>query len=221
MIQITCNAVLFDLDGVLIDSTPAVSRVWARWAREHGFEPEEVVRRAHGRPSITTIRELLPQGDHERENRIVERAEIEDLEGIVALPGAVDLLRSIPGERWTIVTSGTRALAEVRLRTAGLRIPPRMVTASEITHGKPHPEPYLKGAAMLGFPAESCVVVEDAPAGIQSGKMAGARVVAVRTTAAEEELQQAGPNWIVDGCQSVTADMKQEVRLAIGGPVQP
>lgn len=219
MIQITCDAILFDLDGVLINSTPAVIRVWTRWAEQHGFDPQDVVRRAHGRPSMTTIREFLPDGDHEKENRIVEAAEIKDLEGIVALPGAVELLRSIPVERWTIVTSGTRRLAEARLGAAGLRIPPRMVTASDIVNGKPHPEPYLKGAALLGFPAGSCVVVEDVPAGIRSGKAAGARVIAVRTTVGDAELQAVSPDWIVDGCQSISAvDAEEKLTLAIPNP---
>src|SRR5271154_1668209 len=104
MIAIRCSALLFDLDGVLIDSTPAVARVWSRWAVEHGLDPETVVRLAHGRPSRTTIRELLPNGDIGREDREVERREMEDLEGIVLLPGARELLHSLPPERWTIAT---------------------------------------------------------------------------------------------------------------------
>lgn len=205
MVRIPCRGVLFDLDGVLIDSTPAVARVWKKWAIRHGLDPEEVVKRAHGRPSISTIRELLPQADAESENRIVEWAEIEDIEGIVPLPGAQDLLRALPPERWTIVTSCTRPLAEVRLRAAGLKIPEKMVTCSDVKNGKPHPEPYLKGAAALGVAAADCVVVEDAPAGICSGKAAGARVIAVRTTAPEHELGRAGADWIVEGCGQIAA----------------
>src|ERR1700722_11432221 len=105
MIQIHCAALLFDMDGVLINSTPAVSRVWRGWALEHGFDPDEVVARAHGRPSLTTVREYLPNADHEAENRVVERREIEDLEGVVPLPGALDLLVSISRARWTVVSS--------------------------------------------------------------------------------------------------------------------
>lgn len=96
MDQITCSALLFDLDGVLIDSTPAVSRVWTKWAVEHGFDPHEVVHRAHGRPSLSTIRDYLPNGNHELENRKVEQQEIEDLEGVIALPGTFDLLNALP-----------------------------------------------------------------------------------------------------------------------------
>jgi sugar-phosphatase len=201
--QVECSALLFDLDGVLINSTPAVARVWRRWAIEHGFNPEEVVARAHGRPSLTTVREYLPNSDHEAENREVERREIEDLEGVVPLPGALDLLSCLPSERWTIVTSCTRPLAEVRTKAAGLPIPARMITSCDITHGKPHPEPYLKAANMLGFAVNECVVVEDVPAGIRSGKAAGARVIAFPTTVAASELQAAGADYVVKNCADI------------------
>jgi len=202
--MLTASAMLFDLDGVLVDSTPAVTRVWEKWAIAHGFDPEKTVREAHGRPSIETIRELLPDADHEAENRQVERQEIEDLEGVVPLPGAVELLTSLPLDRWAIVTSCTRDLAEVRIRAAGLPLPRTIVTSSDITKGKPHPEPYLKGAAALGVPSADCLVVEDVPAGIRSGKGAGARVIAVRTTATDAELTASGADWIVNNCRGIT-----------------
>jgi sugar-phosphatase len=202
-LEIRCAAFLFDMDGVLIDSTPAVARVWRRWAMEHGFQPEEVIRRAHGRPSIATIRDYLPNVDHELENREVERREIEDLEGVVVLPGARELLNSLPRDRWTIVTSATKALAEVRLRAAGLPIPERWVNADDIQHGKPDPEPYLKAASVLGFAAGDCVVVEDVPSGIRSGKAAGARVIALRTTDHDDQLRAAGADWIVEDCGKI------------------
>jgi mannitol-1-/sugar-/sorbitol-6-phosphatase len=204
MTQITCGALLFDLDGVLVDSTPAVTRVWSRWAIAHGFDPDDVVRKAHGRPSIATIRDYLPGADYEAENCIVERGELEDLEGVVTLPGARQLLEALPRNRWTIVTSCTRALARARLRAAGLPVPEQLVTCDDIKNGKPDPEPYLKGASLLGVSAKDCVVVEDAPAGIRAGKAAGARVIACRTTAQEPELRAAGADWIVDGCESIS-----------------
>jgi sugar-phosphatase len=191
------------MDGVLIDSTPAVTRVWHRWAVEHGFNPEEVVARAHGRPSLTTVREYLPNADHEAENREVERREIEDLEGVVPLPGALDLLASLPADRWTIVTSCTRALAEVRIKAAGLPLPKKLITSNDITHGKPHPDPYLKGAAILGFAAAECIVLEDVPAGIRSGKAAGSRVIAFTTTVREPVAREAGADWVLKNCAGI------------------
>ena len=203
MKSLSCRALLFDMDGVLVDSTAAVARVWTIWARKHGLDPETVVKIAHGRPSITTIRELLPHGNHEAEDREVERLEIEDVEGIVALPGAAELLRTLPATRYAIVTSATRPLAEVRLRAAGLPIPERLVTARDVQRGKPHPDPYLRGAQLLGVPPAECVVIEDAPSGVRAGKAAGTRVVALRTTASDAELEEAGADWIVKDCSEL------------------
>jgi sugar-phosphatase len=202
--KIQCRGVLFDLDGVLVDSTPAVARVWSEWAKEHGLDPEDTVRKAHGRPSIATVRELLPEVDAEEEDAKIEHREMMDMDGMVALPGAVDLLSVLPEDRWGVVTSGTRSLASKRLHTAGLPVPKHFVTASDIRKGKPDPEPYLIGVENLEFPAADCVVVEDAPAGIRSGRAAGARVIALRTTAADDELKEAGANWIVDDLSKVS-----------------
>jgi len=206
MTRISCAALLFDMDGVLVDSTPAVARVWARWAARHGFDAAEVVHRAHGRPSITTVREYLPNGDHLGENKAIERDEITDLDGIVPLPGALELLSAVPRGRWTIVTSCSRRLAEVRLETSGLPRPEVFVTSSDIQNGKPAPDPYLKGAQLLGFAPRDCVVVEDAPAGGRSGKAAGAIVLALRTTMTEKELWDAGADWVVRDCAAISLD---------------
>jgi sugar-phosphatase len=211
MTILQCRGVLFDLDGVLVDSTPAVERVWAGWAREHGFDPAETVKKAHGRPSITTIRELLPHGDADAENREVERREIADLDGVIPLPGALELLRALPLERWAIVTSCTRDLAHVRIRTAGLPKPAQLVTASDVNRGKPDPEPYQKGAQLMGIAANDCIVLEDAPAGIRAGKAAGARVLALRTTSSDAELREAGADWIVENCAAITLQSFESV----------
>jgi len=215
MIAIRCSALLFDLDGVLIDSTPAVARVWHGWAVEHGLDPETVVRMAHGRPSRTTIRELLPNADIDREDREVERREIADLDGVVLLPGARELLNILPTERWTIATSGTRPLAEVRLRAAGLPIPTTMITSTDVKIGKPDPEPYLKAAAKLGFAASDCIVLEDAPAGVRAGKAAGARVITFLTTMPRRVLEDAGADWIVQNCVDIVAS-KDDDGLRLG-----
>jgi len=219
MNEISCAALLFDLDGVLINSTPAVARVWRRWAVEHGFNPEEVVARAHGRPSLTTVREYLPNADHVVENREVERREIEDLEGVVPLPGALDLLASLPEDRWTIVTSCTRPLAEVRIKAAGLPLPRKMITSNDIQQGKPHPEPYLKGASVLGFSAEECIVLEDVPAGVRAGKSARARVIAFTTTVQASALKEGGADWILNNCTDIRLlDRASGLRLGIQTP---
>lgn len=204
MVEVTCSGLLFDLDGVLVDSTPAVARVWTKWALSHGFDPEETVRLAHGRPSVATIRDLLPNADFVMENEVVLRGEIEDTDGVVPLPGARELLDSLPADRWAIVTSCSRPLAEVRLRAAGLPVPQRLLTSDDVVNGKPDPEPYRKGAALLGVPAQKCLVFEDAPAGVRAGKAAGTLVVAFRTTATDIELETAGADWIVRGCSSLS-----------------
>ena len=213
MIEVACRGLLFDLDGVLVDSTPAVARVWSKWAIEHGFDPEETVQRAHGRPSIATIRDLLPHADAEAENRIVEQGELDDTDGVIPLPGACELLNSLALEHWAIVTSCTRALAETRLRAAGLPLPKRLITCDDITRGKPDPEPYLKGAALLAVQAQECVVFEDAPAGIRAGKAAGATVVAFPTTSPEIELDAAGADFVISGFPALTL-------LSSNGPIR-
>jgi mannitol-1-/sugar-/sorbitol-6-phosphatase len=201
--QIRCRGVLFDLDGVLVDSTPAVARAWTKWSIQHGFDPDLVVRTAHGRPSIATIRELLPSADIDAENAQMEHWEITDLDGVVPLPGAVRLIQTLPSERWAIVTSCTRPLAEARIRAACLPLPQHLVTATDIMRGKPDPEPYLKGATFLRLAARNCLVVEDAPAGIRAGKSAGASVMALRTTETDFELSASGADWIVDNLDSL------------------
>jgi mannitol-1-/sugar-/sorbitol-6-phosphatase len=204
--MIHCRGILFDLDGVLVDSTPAVARVWTLWANKHGFVPDEVVRQAHGRPSLTTIRELLPDADHQAENRIVERGEIEDTDGVIPLPGAVEILQALPQDRWAIATSCTRRLAEVRIRAAGLPFPEHLITSTDVQRGKPDPEPYIKAAQLLGLAPADCIVVEDAPAGIRAGQAAGARVLALRTTAPDAELTQSGATWIINDLASLRLD---------------
>lgn len=218
MTEIRCSGVLFDLDGVLIDSTPAVARVWRQWALERGFDPDEVVEHAHGRPSLTTVREYLPNADHAAENREIERREMQDADGIITLPGARELLLQLPANRWAIATSCTRSLAEVRLRAANLPVPERIVTSTDVTMGKPHPEPFLKAAARLGFPSSDCIVVEDVPAGIRAGKAAGARVIAFRTTVEEAELRRAGADFILNNCAEISAGHNAEgLTLVLNG----
>jgi sugar-phosphatase len=191
MNRFNCQSILFDLDGVLVDSTLAVERVWRRWAEEHHLDPERVMEHAHGRRTIETVRIVAPHLNADKENLKVEQMEIQDKEGIVAIPGAARLLNSLPRERYAVVTSATRALATARLQYAGLFVPERLITADDVAEGKPSPQPYLKGAALLGFAPGDCLVFEDTPAGIQSGKAAGMKVIALSTTYPPKELGKA------------------------------
>lgn len=188
---LTCRAILFDLDGVLLDSTLAVERVWRRWADLRKIDPQLVMENAHGRRTIETIRIVAPKLDADLETSKVEQMEIADKDGIVAVPGAAELLRSLPSANFAVVTSATRALATARLQHAGLFVPKNLISADDVTRGKPSPEPYLKGAALLGFAPADCLVFEDTPAGIESGKSAGMRVIGLHTTYLETELRAA------------------------------
>jgi sugar-phosphatase len=199
----TAKAFLFDVDGVLVDSTPSVARVWRRWALEHSLDPEAVIAHAHGRRSIETIRRFAPELDAEQENLYVENMEITDKEGIIAIPGALELLRQLPADRFAVITSGTRALAKARLQYAGFSWPRHSVTAEDVVHGKPAPEPYLKGAALIGAAAGDCLVFEDTPAGIKSARAAGMPVIALSTTLLIQDLS--GADAVLPSFEGVTA----------------
>jgi sugar-phosphatase len=189
--SLECDGVLFDLDGVLVDSTPAVTRVWSAWAVEHGYDPAEVVRIAHGRRAIETVELIAPHLDSSAELAQLERRELDDTDGLVVFAGAARLLAALPSNRWAVVTSGTRRLATKRLQLAGLPLPEKLVSAEEVKLGKPAPAPFLRGAELLGLRPGDCVVVEDAPSGIEAAHRAGMTALAVPTTYARAELGQA------------------------------
>lgn len=186
-----CSAILFDLDGVLVDSTPSVARQWSIWALKHNIDPEKAVHIAHGRRTVESVRLLAPQLDAEAETRMIEENEVNDNEGVVVMAGAAELLKSIPLDRWCVVTSGTRRLATSRLKVGNLPVPEVFVTADDVMNGKPHPEPYLKGAKALGMNPGECLVIEDAPSGIGAAHAAGMKVIAVASTYPMEELKEA------------------------------
>lgn len=174
------RAILFDMDGTLLDSHVAVERVWRNWAATHGRDSGPVIAMCHGRRTIDTVRAFaIPGLDEEAEARKIEALEIADTDGIVPIAGAAELLARLPADRYAIVTSASRALATQRLKAAGLPVPTFMINSENVTHGKPDPEPYDKGAALLGTTADQCLVFEDAPAGIQAGLRAGSDVVAI------------------------------------------
>jgi sugar-phosphatase len=186
-----CRAILFDLDGVLVDSQECVERTWRGWATRHGFDPERVIVAAHGRRAIDTIHAVAPALDADAELAALISTEATATEGVHEVPGARELVQALPAARWAVVTSGTRAVAEFRLRHARVPLPPVMICADEIERGKPDPQGYLRAAKRLGFAPTDCIVVEDAPPGIEAAHAAGMRAIAVTTTFARAELAAA------------------------------
>jgi sugar-phosphatase len=191
MRSFVCAAILFDLDGVLVDSTSSVTRQWRAWGVQHNIAPEKVVEIAHGVRTIEVVRLLAPHLDAEAEVKKIEQREASDTQGVVVMPGAAELLKSVPDDRWCVVTSGTRYLATSRLRLANLPIPRVLVSAEDVKNGKPDPEPYLKGARLLGMHPAECLVIEDAPAGISSAHAGGMKVIALISTYPASELGEA------------------------------
>jgi len=191
MHNFSCAAILFDLDGVLCDSTRQVDREWREWAARKGVDGDAVMAIAHGVRTIEVIRRVAPHLDAESEAAAIENHEAQDQTGVVVMPGALELVQSIPEERWGVVTSGSRLLAQNRLRHCGLPVPEVLITSDDVTHGKPHPEPYLKGAEGLKYRPAECLVIEDAPAGIQSARAGGMKVLGITSTYRADALRQA------------------------------
>lgn len=207
-----CEAILFDLDGVLVDSTAVVERVWRDWAEERGLDAGRILEVAHGRRAAEIVRLFAPDLDADSEACELERIEAEDLDGVLEIEGARELLSSLPAGGWTVVTSGTRPLASSRMQHVGLPLPERFVSADDVTRGKPHPEAYLRGAEVLGVRPEECVVIEDAPSGVSSAKSAGMRVIALATTYSEDDLREA------DAVAPSLANIYATTRPEDGGP---
>lgn len=187
----SCSAILFDLDGVLADSTRAVDREWRAWAERKGVDGDAIMAIAHGVRTIEVIRRVAPHLDAEAEASAIENHEAHDQQGVVVMPGAAELVRSIPLGRWAVVTSGSKLLATNRLRYCGLPVPEVLVTSDDVINGKPHPEPYLRGAEWMGVSPAECLVIEDAPAGIESARAGGMSVLGITSTYAVSALQHA------------------------------
>jgi sugar-phosphatase len=189
------------MDGILISSLGSVERSWTRWAEMRGIDPVYACSIAHGCRSIETVARLRPDLDPEIENGIVEQFEIDDKEDVHVLPGVLKLLGALPRERWTVVTSATEPLARVRLAVGGIPVPERIITADNVSRGKPDPAPYLAGAALLGLAPEDCIVFEDAESGTKSGRAAGCTVVATTFSHSVESLKAA--NYLIDDLTGV------------------
>ena len=185
-----CNyaALLFDMDGTLLDSSAVVKRVWRSWAARHGVDATELLKSIHGVRAEDTIRHFGPAGvDVAAEAALLLQQEIADVEGIVPIAGAGALIASLEPNAWAVVTSAPRHLAQARLRAAGLPVPNTLVVAEDVERGKPDPEGYLKAATLLGVPIAECLVFEDSAAGVAAAKAAGAHVAVVGDLVPVEE----------------------------------
>jgi len=206
------EAILFDMDGTLLTSIAAVERAWTAWANRVGLPPNDVVSYMHGRTAVDTMRHFLPDiADIATEARWLDDLEVEDLEGVAEVSGAGAFLRSLPGNRWAVVTSATRRLAIKRIEAAGLPAPSILISANDILRGKPNPEGYLKAAHVLGVGPRKCVVFEDAQAGMKAGFAAGADVIQVAGTHTPDSLPV---KLTVDGFLGLTAMVEgKSIRL--------
>ena len=205
----SCQAVLFDLDGVLVDSRICIERSWTAWADRRQIDRELVLGLAHGRRTRETLQLVAPHLDPEVEIAELARAELQDLDGALAMPGARALLNALPENRWAIVTSGLRAISVARLRHVGLPIPAVFVTAEDVERGKPFPDGYLTAASRLRYRPEQCLVVEDTPPGIAAARAAGMRVIAVATTYPREQLL--GADHIAGGVDDLFLRAEEDV----------
>lgn len=200
-VLIHCQGVLFDMDGILISSLGSVERSWTKWSHMRGIDAAYAISIAHGRRAIETVAELRPDLDSAAELKIIEDLEVEDNDGLTVLPGVLDLLTALPKDAWTVVTSATERLARVRLAAAGIPVPDRLVTADQVKLGKPNPEPFLAGAALLGVPPAQCVVFEDSASGAKAGRAAGCIVVATTFSHSVESL--AAAHYLVEDLRGI------------------
>jgi sugar-phosphatase len=196
LISLSCEAILFDMDGTLVDSKACVESIWERWALKHGIDVHSLLQTSHGRRTEDTIKDIAPHLDIEAEAKALQTEELAAREGIVAVGGSFQLLSRLKEDQWAVVTSASRALATVRLECAGLPVPSQLISGDDVHCGKPDPEGYLKAADRLGVPYNHCVVVEDTPAGILAGRSAGMTVLALGTTFAPKHL--VGALWVPD-----------------------
>jgi mannitol-1-/sugar-/sorbitol-6-phosphatase len=205
---VTSKGILFDMDGVLVSSIESVRRSWQLWAKIYGVPNAETYEVPHGMRAIEIVKMLRPDIDPQEGLKAIEDIEVADVADLKVLSGVKTLLQALPQERWAIVTSSTGRLLIARLKAAGLPMPDRIISADMVERGKPDPEPYRRGAELLGFRPEDCVVVEDAPSGVGSGKAAGCRVLGVLGTHSAEDLREA--DWIVGSLEGLSVTTKAD-----------
>jgi sugar-phosphatase len=206
--KVHVRGILFDMDGVLISSLGSVERSWTKWGAMRNIDGALAIKTAHGQRAIETVRKLRPDLNDVEELKLIEEIEIADNDDIEVLQGVPRILAALPEKYWTIVTSATEKLARSRLGYAGLAVPNHIITADMVTDGKPHPEPYLKGAALLRLKAEDCLVIEDSSSGAIAGHAAGCKVLATLFSHTTKEL--AAADWIVQSLEDVTVCAKDD-----------
>ena len=206
--KVRTKGLLFDMDGVLISSLGSVERSWQTWAESKGLDARETIKTAHGMRAFETVRKLMPDGDHAAELKVVEDLEMEDIADLQVLEGVVSILQLLPQKYWTIVTSATERLARRRLAVAGIPLPARIITADMVANGKPHPEPYRRGAEILGLATEDCLVIEDSTSGAKAGHAAGCKVLATTFSHSIDQLEAA--DWIVESLGKVKITILHE-----------
>jgi sugar-phosphatase len=209
--MVRCKGILFDMDGILISSIGSVERSWTKWALMRGVDPAYAIHIAHGCRSVETVAILRPDLDLAAETGIIESMEMEDTDGVTVLPGVHRLLAALPKDSWTVVTSATEPLARVRLAAGNIPVPDRIVTAESVNEGKPHPAPYLAGAALLGFAPEQCVVFEDAASGAKAGRAAGCTVIA--TTFSHSVASLAAAQYLIEDLTGVGVTLHGDAGL--------
>lgn len=213
-VSIHCQGVLFDMDGILVSSIGCVERTWTKWAAMRGVDVARTLELAHGRRALETLEAMRPDLDGEAELKMVEEIEMADNEDLRVLPGVLELLGALPRDRWAVVTSATERLTRARLADGGVPAPERLVAADHVTRGKPHPEPFLAGAAKLGFAPQQCVVFEDSASGTQAGREAGCTVIATTFSLPAEALGAA--HYVVEDLTGVSAEVGAEgLRLRV------
>jgi sugar-phosphatase len=205
--ELDCKAVLFDLDGVLVDSTASIQRVLASWSELRSVDADELMRLSHGRRVADTLNLVAPHLDPASEVAVIDAMEVDDARTVKATPGANQLVRMIPIDAWAVVTSASRTVAKARMISAGLPLPQILISAEDVASGKPDPQGYLEAARSLGVAPSDCLVVEDAPAGIEAGQAAGIRVLAVSTTHPGAKLRTP---WIVEDLRGITIESQHD-----------
>ena len=215
-ITVDAAGLLFDNDGVIVSSIASVNRCWRRWAAHYGVPVAADFEIEHGTRAVDVMKKLVPGIDVSEGLKLIEDMELEDVADLQVLPGVKALLESLPPDKWAIVSSATYRLLVGRLKVAKLPVPERIISGDRVVNGKPHPEPYLRGAELIHARPEDCIVIEDAPSGVGAGKAAGCRVLGVLGTHTEQELRAAGAVWVVASLEHVTAEaVEGGVRLTL------